>query len=106
MLRFSSNFVCKDTEAVVSADIIYRNDVGQVFAPNPSNLSAEALAKAGIADVAEVQALSQDPANPTPFFTGTGVNYFGDGKVCAPGASDGERPTGSRFEITASPTLG
>ena len=103
MLRFASNFVCKDTEAVISADIIYYNDVGQAFAPVPSALSADALAKAGLT-TGQVQPLSQDPSNPTPFFTGTGVDYFSGGKVCAPGASDGERPSGSQFKITASPT--
>jgi hypothetical protein len=108
MLRFASNFVCKDTEAVISADIIYYNDVGQAFAPVPSALSADALAKAGLTtgsgELGQVQPLSQDPSNPTPFFTGTGVDYFSGGKVCASGASDGERPSGSQFKITASPT--
>ena len=103
MLRFASNFVCKDTEAVISADIIYYNDVGQAFAPVPSALSADALAKAGLT-TGQVQPLSQDPSNPTPFFTGTGVDYFSGGKVCASGASDGDRPSGSQFKITASPT--
>ena len=91
------------TVTVISADIIYYNDVGQAFAPVPSALSADALAKAGLT-TGQVQPLSQDPSNPTPFFTGTGVDYFSGGKVCASGASDGDRPSGSQFKITASPT--
>ena len=44
--------------------------------------------------------LGTDSANPTPYFTGVGVNYLGAGGRCVEGGIS-YRPHGSVFSITA-----
>lgn len=79
LVRFAANFVCKSTGANVAATVTFMNDQGTQL---------------------QLSELSTDPSNPTPFYTGTGVNYFGSEGVCD-GGSDW-RPAGSRFTMTAS----
>ena len=55
LLRFASTFVCKATGASVAASVKFYDDVYREYA---------------------LDELSTDAANPTPYFTGVGVNYL------------------------------
>ena len=61
LLRFAANFVCKTTEQSVAATVKFFNDANTEYT---------------------IGQLSTDPNNPTPYFTGTGVNYLGAGGRC------------------------
>ena len=79
LLRFASTFVCKATGASVAASVKFYDDVYREYA---------------------LDELSTDAANPTPYFTGVGVNYLGAGGRCVEGGIS-YRPHGSVFSITA-----
>ena len=66
----------------------------------PTPLPDPCFCTAGGAE--NIQTLSSDPYYPTPFFTGTGVNYLQPGGRCVEGGID-YRPHGSQFVISASP---
>ena len=81
LLRFASTFVCKATGEAVAASVKFYDDVDREYA---------------------LSNLSTDAANPTPYFTGKGVNYLGTnppGRCVEGGLS--YRPHGSRFSISA-----
>ena len=80
LVRFASSFVCKETGESVSATVKFFNDRDEEYAASQ---------------------LSTDASNPTPYYTGTGVNYLGQGGRCTEGGIS-YRPHGSRFQISAS----
>lgn len=94
LLRFASSFVCKATGEEVAADIVYYDDQDRPWAPNPS--------PGATVDGQSVSKLSTNPNSPTPYFTGTGVNYLGTGGVC-----DVSNPNAityrTRYRISACP---
>lgn len=79
LLRFASNFVCKATGETVAASVKFLDDRYREYS---------------------LGELSTDAANPTPYFTGVGVNYLGEGGRCVEGGLS-YRPHGSVFRISA-----
>ena len=99
LVRFAANFVCAATGEEVVADIIYLDDRDQPYAPNPST-----RAGGGVWNGQTILPLSRDASNPTPFYTGVGVNYLQPGGYCTTGGIS-HRPHGGRFQIRANASV-
>ena len=96
LLRFASSFVCVETGVQHTADIVMLNDENEPFAPEPANRTGGPEYDGQV-----IRVMSRDPANPTRYYTGKGVQYMSETEGVCTGAID-YRPHGNRFHVALS----